>query len=118
MVGCMIFNNGAGQIPTSSTAVASAARIPNSRPFRSVRAATFALPTGPKTTLFTSQSVYAAPRMSVVAASREYQKLALKLARITRNSPTKPEVPGKPIFASANNTMKAAKIGMVLMTPP
>src|SRR5438445_10405393 len=113
----MIFNSGAGQMPTSSTAIANTARTPNSRPFRSVSAATLELPTGPNTTRFTSHSVYAAPRMRVVAASSEYQKLALKLARMTRNSPTKPDVPGRPVFASANSTMKAAKIGIVLITP-
>ena len=37
---------------------------------------------------------------------------------MTMNSPTKPEVPGSPEFASANSTMKAANFGMVLMTPP
>ncbi len=37
---------------------------------------------------------------------------------ITRNSPTKPEVAGRPEFASANSTANAAKIGMVLTTPP
>ena len=37
---------------------------------------------------------------------------------ITRNSPTNPEVPGRPVLASANSTMKAANTGMVLITPP
>jgi hypothetical protein len=72
----------------------------------------------PKITRFTSHSVYAAPRISVRPARAAYQKLALKDARITRNSPTKPEVPGRPEFASANNTKNAANFGMVLITPP
>ncbi len=37
---------------------------------------------------------------------------------MTKNSPTNPEVPGRPEFASANSTMKAANFGMVLITPP
>ena len=59
-----------------------------------------------------------APRISVTAARNAYQKLALKLARITRNSPTKPEVPGNPAFAMAKSTMKAPNIGIRLITPP
>ena len=42
----------------------------------------------------------------------------LKLARITRNSPMKPEVPGRPELASANSTISAANLGMTLITPP
>ena len=38
-----------------------------------------------------------------------FQKFNLKLLSITRNSPTNPEVPGKPEFAIANNIIKAAK---------
>ena len=54
----------------------------------------------------------------MVAASNAYQKLALKLERITRNSPIKPEVPGRPEFAIAKNTMNAANFGITLTTPP
>ena len=50
--------------------------------------------------------------------SKTFKGLRQSLARITRNSPTNPEVPGRPVFANANSTMKAAKIGMVLITPP
>ena len=39
-------------------------------------------------------------------------------ASITKNSPTKPDVPGNPELASANSTMRAANVGMVLITPP
>ena len=41
--------------------------------------------------------------MSVVAARKANQKSARKLARITMNSPTKPDVPGRPAFAIAKN---------------
>ena len=54
----------------------------------------------------------------MVAARNAYQKSARKLDRITRNSPTKPDVPGRPALAIANSTAKAAKTGMVLTTPP
>jgi hypothetical protein len=53
----------------------------------------------PKITRLTIHSVYAAPRIRVVPARTAYQKLAWKLARMTMNSPTKPEVPGRPALA-------------------
>ena len=56
--------------------------------------------------------------MRVRPASSAIQKFAWKLPRITRNSPTKPDVPGRPEFASANSIMNEAKTGMVLATPP
>ena len=34
------------------------------------------------------------------------------------NSPTNPEVPGSPEFASANSIMNAAKAGIGWATPP
>ena len=34
------------------------------------------------------------------------------------NSPTNPEVPGRPALAMAKNTMNAANHGMTLTTPP
>ena len=55
---------------------------------------------------------------SVVAAINAIQKPALKELKMTMNSPTKPDVPGKPAFAIAKNTISAAKVGMVLTTPP
>jgi hypothetical protein len=54
----------------------------------------------------------------VSAARNAYQKFALNAARITRNSPTNPDVPGKPALARANSTMNAPNTGMVLITPP
>ena len=54
----------------------------------------------------------------MVAARKAIQKLALKLLRMTRNSPTNPEVPGSPELASAKSIMKAANTGMVFTTPP
>ncbi len=111
-------SSGAGQMPTSSVNTASIPRTTNSRPLRSVSSATWWLATGPKIARLTSHRVYAAESTSVVPAASAYQKLALKLARITRNSPTKPDVPGRPVFASANSTMNAPNFGIVLITPP
>ena len=34
------------------------------------------------------------------------------------NSPTKPEVPGRPEFAMPNNTKNTANHGIVFATPP
>ena len=34
------------------------------------------------------------------------------------NSPTKPEVPGRPELAMPKNTISAAKYGITLTTPP
>ena len=42
----------------------------------------------------------------------------ITLLSITKNSPTKPDVPGNPEFAIANNIIKAAKYGILLTTPP
>ncbi len=56
--------------------------------------------------------------MSVEAARKAIQGFAWKLARITRNSPTKPDVPGNPELAMANSTKNAAKTGIRLVTPP
>ncbi len=38
--------------------------------------------------------------------------------KITKNSPTNPDVPGNPELAIANSTANAAKIGILLTTPP
>src|SRR5262245_35900768 len=62
-------------------------------------------------------SVYAAPRIKVVAAKNASHALAWKLAMMTKNSPTNPDVPGKPAFASANSTISAANFGILLITP-
>ena len=119
MVGCMTFSSGAGHTPTTSTASASAASTMNSRPLRSLSAA------DPRAghraehhALHQPQRVGGAEHQRQRPRAAQYQKLALKLAMITRNSPTKPEVPGSPVLASANSTMKAANTGMVLTTPP
>src|SRR5260364_190628 len=63
-------------------------------------------------------NVYAALRISVNAASRPIQKLNRTAARITINSPTKPEVPGSPQFAIENSSDNAANFGITLTTPP
>src|ERR1700693_2612031 len=114
----MTSSNGAGHKPNSSTAAASAESTKNSRPSRSFNAATLSFATSPKITRLTSHSVSGAPSTSVVPARKAYQTLALNDARMTKNSPTNPEVPGNPAFAIANNTMNDANIGMVLTTPP
>src|SRR5487761_600285 len=72
----------------------------------------------PKITRLYIHSVYAAPRINVTAAAKPSQKSAFTAARITRNSPTNPEVPGNPAFAIANSIMNAANFGIVLTTPP
>ncbi len=62
--------------------------------------------------------MYAAPNTSVVAATNAIQKLNFIAPMITRNSPTKPLVAGRPQFAIANSIMSAANFGMVFTTPP
>ena len=64
--------------------------------------------------------MYAAPKISVMAATRATVKCVLNAAIITMNSPTNPpDQPGKPTLDKANNNMKkAANIGIVLATPP
>ena len=52
-----MFSSGAGHTPRSSTASASTPSTTNSRPFRSLSAATRGLVTGPKITRLTSHSV-------------------------------------------------------------
>ena len=69
-------------------------------------------------TRFTIHSVYAAPIISVIAAPKAYQKFTLIAPRITMNSPTKPDVAGRPELAIANNTAKNANLGIVFTTPP
>jgi hypothetical protein len=64
------------------------------------------------------QRLYAAPRITAVAARKAYQKLTLMVPRITMNSPMKPLVPGSPELAMAKSTKKAANTGMRLATPP
>ncbi|MNC94119.1 hypothetical protein D3C83_108940 [compost metagenome] len=56
--------------------------------------------------------------MSVSAAMKAIHGSARQAARITMNSPTKPEVAGRPALAIANSTMRVAKCGIVLTTPP
>ena len=63
-------------------------------------------------------SVYAAPRIMIVAAVKPSQKFTLTDARITMNSPTKPDVAGRPALAIANSIMNAANLGIVFTTPP
>src|ERR1700733_3554526 len=104
--------------PNNSTATASAESTKNSRPLRSFNAATFSFATSPKITRLTSHRVYAAPITKAEAVRNAYQTLALNDARVTKNSPTNPDVPGNAAFAIANNTMNAANFGMVLTTPP
>ena len=109
---------GCGQMPIASTATASSART-NSfarvdvvqfvRPVRSPRAEHHP-PIHPKRV--------GCAEHSVVAASAAYQKLTFIAPNVTRNSPTKPLVPGRPELAIANNMKKDANTGMVFTTPP
>ncbi len=54
----------------------------------------------------------------MVEASAPIQKLNLIAPMSTMNSPTKPEVPGKPTFAIENSIAKTANCGITLATPP
>ena len=73
---------------------------------------------GPQKTLFTIHNVYAAPTIKIIAAKKAYQKFAWSEPKITINSPTKPEVPGRPAFARANKTANPVNFGIELITPP
>ena len=54
----------------------------------------------------------------VLAATSASQKFAFIAPMITRNSPTKPLVPGRPALAMAKSMVKEANFGMVFTTPP
>ena len=71
----------------------------------------------PKITLLTNHNEYTAPIITVIEAKNAIQRLILKLAKITVNSPTNPDVPGIAALASAKNTIKVANFGMELTTP-
>ena len=77
-----------------------------------------ALATSPNTTRLTIHNVYAAPSTSVIAAANATSGWCWKLARMTMNSPTNPDVPGRPAFAMAKNTKKAPNQGITFTTPP
>ena len=53
-----------------------------------------------------------------LAAAKATQKLNLTAPRMTMNSPTNPEVAGRPELAMAKKTNSAANFGMVCTTPP
>src|SRR5439155_8392833 len=109
--------NGFGQTPIASTASATTASSQNSRPLKSGIDATPLLATAPNITRLYIHSVYAAPRIMIVAAVKPSQKFTLIDARTTRNSPTNPEVAGYPELAIEKSIMKAANFGIVLTTP-
>ena len=71
----------------------------------------------PKITLLTNHKEYTAPIIRVIAAKNATQRLILKLAKMTVNSPTNPDVPGIAALASAKNTIKVANFGMELTMP-
>ena len=54
------------------------------------------------------------PNVATVATA----VLILKVPISDRNSPTKPEVPGRPTLASVNTMNTAANSGMRLTSPP
>ena len=56
--------------------------------------------------------------MSVKADKLAIKPLALKAAKITVSSPTKPDVHGSAAFASAKNTIRVANLGIVVTIPP
>jgi hypothetical protein len=56
--------------------------------------------------------------ISVAAAAKAISGCFWKLDRITMNSPTKPDVPGKPELAMANSTKNVANHGITFTTPP
>ena len=66
----------------------------------------------PKITLLISHSEYAAPIIRVIAAKNATQRLILKLAKMTVNSPTNPDVPGRPAFDKRKNIIIAEKSGI------
>ena len=101
-----------------STASASRPSTVASRPFRSLSAATCGFATAPNITRLYIHSVYAAPRTMVLAARKASQKPVFIAPRITRNSPTKPLVAGRPLFAMANSIIRLANFGIVFTTPP
>ena len=78
----------------------------------------FSLVTSPKITRLIIHNVYAAPMTKVVPDKSAIQKLTFKLARITKTSPTNPDVPGRAALASAKKTIKPAKRGIIKATPP
>ena len=86
--------------------------------FKSLSPATCSFATAPNTTRLYIHSVYAAPEMSVVAATNASQKFAFIAPMITMNSPTKPLVAGRPQFAIAKSIISEANLGMVFTTPP
>ena len=71
----------------------------------------------PNKTVLPILSEYDAERSSEVAARRPNKKLDPKDEVITRNSPTKPDVPGKPEFAIRKKIIIKEKIGINLETP-
>src|SRR6185312_4680718 len=56
--------------------------------------------------------------ISEYAANSAIHGLAVKADRITMNSPTKPDVNGRPQLAIANSTQNAANHGITLASPP
>ena len=71
----------------------------------------------PNRTVLPILSEYVADRSSEVAARKPNKKLEPNDDVITRNSPTKPEVPGKPEFAIRKKIIIKEKIGINLETP-
>ena len=102
-------------MPNSKTTTANRNRIKASLALISFNSAISSLVISPKMTRLYIHNVYAAPSINVSAAVNAIQKLALKLLKITKNSPTKPDVPGSPEFAIANNIIKAAKSATIQM---
>ena len=113
----IISTRGAGHNPKVNTKRAKVIRGKASIIFISCMPDILSFNGSPKITLLTNQREYTAPIIRVIAAKNAIQKLILKLAKITVNSPTNPDVPGIAALASAKNTIKVANFGMELTTP-
>ena len=110
--------SGLGYTPSARVKAANTPSTIHSRALMSVSSATCALPTSPQMIRLVSHSEYAALMIKVKAAPKPISGFCWKLANTTRNSPTKPLVPGRPQLAMAKNTQNSANHGMTLATPP
>ena len=113
----IISTRGAGHNPSVKTKSAKVARGKASIIVISCIPDILSFKGSPKITLLINQREYTAPIIRVIAVKNAIQRLILKLAIMTVNSPTNPDVPGIAALASAKNTIKVANFGMELTTP-
>ena len=93
----------AGYIPKRSVIKISGANIIFSRLSISVIDFKLSLINWPRTIRRYSHSAYAADKITPDVAKSATQVLTLKIPTKVKNSPTKPDVPGKPTFAKVKN---------------